>query len=115
MPRETAANAQTRIIERDLTALSNRFDRHLEIYAQNGKELAGVKVAVDNLRTTIEQRHVQYENNQQANKVETREYTDKMNALEIDLSKLGTKVAMFATFGSAVASTVTSALMQFFL
>lgn len=115
MARETAANAQTRIIERDLTILAQRFDRHLEIYAQNGKELAGVKVAVDNLRATIEQRHVQYETNQQATKVETREYVEKMNTLEIDLSKLGTKVAMFATIGSAVASTITSALMQFFL
>jgi hypothetical protein len=33
--------------------LVNRFDRHLEIYAQNGKELAGLKVSVEDLRKNI--------------------------------------------------------------
>lgn len=47
------ANAQTQIIEKDIARLrdsmseqSARFDRHLEIYAQNGKELAALKQEV---------------------------------------------------------------------
>lgn len=34
---------QTEIIERDIKTLADRFDRHLEIYAQNNKELQSVK------------------------------------------------------------------------
>lgn len=112
MPRETEANAQTRIIERDLTNLGQRFDRHLEIYAQNGKELAGVKVSLDNLRSTIEQRQAQYEANLANSKEDAKDYSEKVNSLEIDISKIGTKVAMLATIGSAAASALTSALMQ---
>lgn len=115
MPRETAANAQTRLIERDLALLSQRFDRHLEIYAQNGKELAGVKVAVDNLRTTIEQRNTHYEGDQGDLRLEFKEHAAKLNTLELDVSKIATRVAAFATAGSAIASTVASALMQYFL
>lgn len=114
MPRETSANAQTRIIERDLALLSQRFDRHLEIYAQNGKELAGVKVSVDNLRNTIEQRNTGYESDQGALRLEFKEYSTKLNGLELDLSKLATKVAMFATAGSAIASTIVSIVLQVF-
>ena len=35
-------------LERDINSLANRFDRHLEIYAQNGKELAALKSQVAN-------------------------------------------------------------------
>lgn len=42
------------VFERDLTTLATRFDRHLEIYAQNGKELAGVKTNVGNLEKKID-------------------------------------------------------------
>lgn len=34
---------QTNVLERDLSSLGTRFDRHLEIYAKNGKELEAVK------------------------------------------------------------------------
>lgn len=34
---------QTGVLERDLNVLGKRFDRHLEIYAKNGKELEAVK------------------------------------------------------------------------
>ena len=115
MPRETSANAQTRIIERDLALLAQRFDRHLEIYAQNGKELAGVKVSVDNLRSTIEQRNNNYETDQSTLRTELKDYSTKVNSLEIDLSKLASKVAVYATIGSGIASTVASATMQYFI
>lgn len=114
MPKETAANAQTRIIERDLAVLSQRFDRHLEIYAQNGKELAGVKVSLDNLRTTIEQRNSNYETDQGNLRNDFKDYSTKLNSLELDVSKLATKVAMFATAGSAIASTIVSVAIRIF-
>lgn len=57
------ANAQTRIIERDIarlaedhTKLNLRFDRHLEIYAANGKELAALKTKVDTLDKSIHEK-----------------------------------------------------------
>lgn len=37
---------QTMRLERDIKSLGERFDRHLEIYAQNGKELASLKTEV---------------------------------------------------------------------
>lgn len=43
----------TETLERDIGMLSTRFDRHLEIYAQNGKELSGVRSSMVNLSTDI--------------------------------------------------------------
>lgn len=114
MPRESTANAQTRIIERDLTALGSRFDRHLEIYAQNGKELAGVKVSLDNLRTTLEQRNGNYAVDQDNLHNDFKEYGVRLSAVEIDVSRLATRIALFATAGSAVASTAASVAIQIF-
>jgi len=37
----------------EIKNLRDRFDRHLEIYAQNGKELAGLKAEVSGLREDI--------------------------------------------------------------
>jgi len=37
----------------ELKNLRDRFDRHLEIYSQNGKELAGLKAEVSGLRQDI--------------------------------------------------------------
>lgn len=55
---------QTKRIEGDLRELGKRFDRHLEIYASNGKELAAVKVemnnlvkGIDELKHTIDESH----------------------------------------------------------
>lgn len=39
--------------DKQIEDLTSRFDRHLEIYAQNGKELAGVKVSVTTLGSDI--------------------------------------------------------------
>ena len=36
--------------DNEIKEMRNRFDRHLEIYAQNGKELAGLKAEVSALR-----------------------------------------------------------------
>lgn len=40
-------------VQRDVTALGIRFDRHLEIYAQNGKEMAGMKGELASLTKTM--------------------------------------------------------------
>lgn len=40
---------QTKRIEEDIRTVTTRLDRHLEIYAQNGKELAALKTEVANL------------------------------------------------------------------
>lgn len=37
-------------LESGISGLSSRFDRHLEIYAQNGKELAALKTEVNLMR-----------------------------------------------------------------
>ena len=39
--------------DNEIKEMRNRFDRHLEIYAQNGKELAGLKAEVSALREDI--------------------------------------------------------------
>lgn len=41
---------QIATVQRDLTSFGIRFDRHLEIYAQNGKELAALNVTVTGLK-----------------------------------------------------------------
>lgn len=41
-------------LERDLREVASRFDRHLEIYAQNGKELAALKSEVRGNHTMLE-------------------------------------------------------------
>jgi chromosome segregation ATPase len=115
MPRETsAANAQTRIIERDLANLSSRFDRHLEIYSQNGKEFIALKAAVDNLRSTIENSNRSYDGDLNNIRGEFKEYVSKVNGLELNLSSLATKIGMYATIGSAIASTAVSIGLRVF-
>lgn len=47
-------NEQTLRLERDLNNLGIRFDRHLEIYAQNGKELAALKAQVNITHTNFD-------------------------------------------------------------
>lgn len=107
------ANAQTQIIERDLAHLSQRFDRHLEIYAQNGKEFVALKVAVDNLRTVIESKNRDHDIDLVGFKQEFKESVGKIRNLELDVSKLATKVAMYATIGSSIASAGVSILLNF--
>lgn len=114
MPRETQANAQTRLIERDLTQLSTRFDRHLEIYAQNGKEFVALKIAVDNLRSSIESNSRNYDADLNNFKADLKETMSKVNTLELGVSQLATKIGIYATIGSAVASASVSVIIRLF-
>lgn len=50
---ETQHSEQIATVQRDLSQLGTRFDRHLEIYAQNGKELQGLKVNVGNMTSEL--------------------------------------------------------------
>lgn len=43
------------VLQRDMTAMNGRFDRHLEIYAQNGKELAAVKVGLGGVQEQLQE------------------------------------------------------------
>lgn len=53
---EGISNTEAKIIEREIESLGkmvhtqgNRFDRHLEIYAQNGKELSALKTEMKSM------------------------------------------------------------------
>lgn len=54
---ECRPNAQTKILERDISNIGDRFDRHLEIYSQNGKELAALKTTVELARDDMKTIH----------------------------------------------------------
>ena len=41
-------------VEKDVQGLATRFDRHLEIYAQNGKELGALKVSVGQVHESLQ-------------------------------------------------------------
>ena len=42
---------QTERLERDITGLGTRLDRHLEVYANNGKEIAAMNANLKTLET----------------------------------------------------------------
>lgn len=90
---EEVANVQTRIIERDLEKLSDRFDRHLEIYASNGKELAGLKIAVSTLDNSI-------------GKIISKEdiNSSRISSLEVDVAKIAVRSGIYASIFSAFSS-----------
>lgn len=98
------ANTQTQIIERDLEKLGTRFDRHLEIYAQNGKELSGLKTSVDGLRSAFE-RH--FENNghdQKEQWAHIKLNSQNIQSMEIKVAKIAIQAGIFSALGSAAAT-----------
>ena len=97
-------NNQTKIIERDLDRLALRFDRHLEIYAQNGKELAGVKASVDALSGKINQVGSGEESN-----------TKRISKLEINVAKIAVRSGIYAGLFSAVSSGVVLLMIEKFI
>lgn len=106
------ANYQTQIIEKDLNKLGERFDRHLEIYAQNGKELASLKTSVEGLRTAIYDKFdelKEYQNNQA---IQIKDNSTDIKEVEINVSKLAVKLASFAAIASAVASSIVVVFVQ---
>lgn len=106
------ANAQTQIIERDLSKLSQRFDRHLEIYAQNGKELAALKSSVDALARMTERNNDVLRLDQSNQWSEIRDGQSRLNTIEINISKMAVKIGLFASLGSAATSGIVLFLIE---
>jgi hypothetical protein len=107
------ASDQTLILERDIKAMSDRIndnvhrlDRHLEVYSQNGKELAGLKVAVNSLERSINERHNGHDAIHADMKRDIDSSTSEINLLKISVSQIAVKTGIYATLGSAVASAV---------
>lgn len=105
------ANAQTQILEKDiarvrqdLEGLAHRFDRHLEIYAQNGKELASLKSEVAQLVNVIREMDMSHGKNNDSQWIEIKHNANEINTLKIEISKIGVKVGMWAAGASAFAS-----------
>ena len=98
------ANVQTQIIERDLEKLNTRFDRHLEIYAQNGKELASLKSEVHNLTNAIKSMDISNGKNNDNQWVQIKTNTDDISTLKVEIGKIGTKVGIWAGGIASVAS-----------
>ena len=101
------ANEQTQIIERDIQLLrgeqeklNGRFDRHLEIYAANGKELSALKTEIGYLRNAIER------TNSNDSKRD-----EKVSTIEVEQSRLITKVGISSGLGATAASTVVTFLL----
>lgn len=101
------ANTQTKIIERDLSRLEVRFDRHLEIYAQNGKELVALKTAVINLENSIRELKTLIDGRFQVLDKEidnlwtaVKENDKRADQLELKQQALAIKVCLFSAVGS---------------
>lgn len=100
--------AQTKIIERDLERLSERFDRHLEIYASNGKELAGVKAQLLVMNNNINA----FTTEQATQWAKIEKNADEIDAIEINVNSLAMKIGIYATFGSTAASATVVYIIQ---
>lgn len=100
------ANAQTQIIERDLYKLAERFDRHLEIYAQNGKELAALKSSVESLRSVIERQEIREKDNLSSIWSQTKQNTSDISEINVTLGKIMVRVSLIAGTASTVASSI---------
>lgn len=86
---------QTRLLERDINTISTRFDRHLEIYAANGKELAALKQEVasarDDLRRNSETLHDLSEDN---------------TSLKLAVNGLVVKASIYSAVGTSILVTI---------
>lgn len=109
------ANAQTQIIERDLQKLSDRFDRHLEIYAQNGRELSALKASVDSLRSSIEKQEVREDNNMNNIWLQTKQNTSDIQVINVTLGKLMVRVSLISAVASTFASLIASFILSTFM
>ena len=105
------ASDQTLILERDIKMMSDRIndnvhrlDRHLEVYAANGKELAGLKVAVNSLERSINERYSQADSIHTSLQKDCDKNSEDIVTLQISVSQIAVKTGIYATLGSAAAS-----------
>lgn len=113
------ANAQTLILEKDLRNLGDRIsenvhrlDRHLEIYSQNGKELAALKQAVASLEKTIDTKFLKSDAEHSTFVDRFIKIDERVNDIEVNVSKLAMKIGIYASVGSAGASAVVVYLLM---
>ena len=109
------ANLQTQIIERDVQKVNERLDRHLEIYAQNGKELAALKQSVDSLEKTITKESSSNSKDQSNQWGEIRKNNHDISEIKVVLSGLVSKITVFASFGSFIAASLGGRAVDFLI
>lgn len=109
------ANFQTAIIEKDLDKLSTRFDRHLEIYAQNGKELAALKASVDGLKAYIEQQHSRDSGEAERIWTQTKKNTNDISDIKVALGKVLVKVAAISSIAASISASIAAIVVERFL
>lgn len=100
--------AQVDMIERDVQQVNSRLDRHLEIYASNGKELTAVKIALQSLEKTVESLDKNNASTQADQWSAIRTNQESVTVLKIEMGKITTKAAFFAATAAAFMSTVLS-------
>ena len=69
-----------RLDDQQIQDLETRFDRHLEIYANNGKELQGVKDELKNLVLIVQQHITTHEEDFKELKSQIKPFTDLSTA-----------------------------------
>jgi hypothetical protein len=113
------ANEQTQIIERDIArlredhvGLNARFDRHLEIYAQNKQELAALKNEVSHLTSAIQSMDRSQTKNNDNQWTEIKTNTKDIGDIKIELGKVGVRVGAYAAISSAIVSGVVLTILE---
>lgn len=95
------ASFQTRIIERDIERLANRFDRHLEIYAQNNKELAALKSSIESHGASVGQIAETISRHEQ-----------EIQERKAEVSGLTARLSVYAAGASFLASGLSAGIIQ---
>lgn len=127
------APVQTKILERDIERLerkqdeaNSRFDRHLEIYAQNGKELV-------RLREVMAESHKGFDSKLKAIHETTKDNRDyifsveertkealtalgiRMTTIEVEMGKTVTKMGVIAAIAAPVLAAVVTLVVERFV
>ena len=97
---------QTRRLEEDMRHLGNRFDRHLEIYAANGKELSAVKQNVASLDKTITEFYLSFKAHELAQKELIGQFVSKSDFATVKNIVYGAVGLILVTFMGALIALV---------
>lgn len=113
------ANAQTKIIENDIALLRQdhkelnaRFDRHLEIYAQNGKELAALKTEMYNLVTLVTNAKISHDKSDENQWIEINQSKKDIVGIKVKQVKMEVRIAAFSAIGATAASAIVVFAME---
>lgn len=97
---------QTRRLEEDMRHLGNRFDRHLEIYAANGKELAAVKQNVASLDKTITEFYISFKAHEAAQREFIEQFVPKNEFSTVKNIVYGAVTLIMVAFMGAIITLV---------